>query len=151
MGDLGVDVIIGGMPHEWAYGFGDRYDDHYGWKRWPTIVYYPLLNLDHRLWHTREKARSGEYPIDKMKEEDVWQVLRPTRRSPTCPNPPPATRHPSRQRHVLELVLQRRPEDHPRRLVDEGVVLDRAVERERVANADLGSVPLGRFGARAGE
>ena len=43
------------------------------WQRCP-MIYAPLFILDRQLWHTQEKSWSGQYPIDKVKREDIWKL-----------------------------------------------------------------------------
>jgi hypothetical protein len=67
-------IGLGGVKsYQWApRGFVDNYN----WKRWPMTIYYPLYALDMRFWHTLEKSRSGEYPVDEVKREDIWKVYK---------------------------------------------------------------------------
>jgi hypothetical protein len=46
---------------------------HYNWRRWP-IIYFPLWSLDMHVWHTDAKAKSGRYPVDEVRREDIWKV-----------------------------------------------------------------------------
>ena len=58
-----------------AYDCAPRgFVDGYVWKRWPMIIYLPLWSLDMRLWHTQEKAWSGQYHVNEVKREDIWKV-----------------------------------------------------------------------------
>jgi hypothetical protein len=47
--------------YEWVPG--EFFDYTTGrWQRGLVIMFYPLLRLDNRYWHTAEAAESGKYP-----------------------------------------------------------------------------------------
>jgi hypothetical protein len=50
--------------------------DHYVWRQSLRIAYFPLSYLDVRFWHTYDRARTGEYPIDEVRPEDIGKVYK---------------------------------------------------------------------------
>jgi hypothetical protein len=59
--------------YAWApHGFVEDYK----WKRWPTLIYVPLLLLDYWLWHPSGNPPPKQYPIDEVRREDIWKVYK---------------------------------------------------------------------------
>ncbi len=48
---------------------------NYRWNR-IGIAYLPLYVLDTKMWHPADKAHSGQYPINEVKQEDIWKVYK---------------------------------------------------------------------------
>ncbi len=67
-------IGLGGVK---SYSWAPRgFIADYKWRHWPMFVYLPLWALDRHLWHTDDKSRSGRYPVDEVKLEDIWKVYK---------------------------------------------------------------------------
>ena len=63
--------LAGVKSYAWApYGC---YDQDHGWSASMQRLFLPLMFVDARLWHTPDKALSGEYPVTKVDPEEIGE------------------------------------------------------------------------------
>ena len=60
----GYEPITLGLNGRNTYAWAPKgFFEDYHWNRFKIAFYAPVYGLDLRFWHTRDRARSGQYPI----------------------------------------------------------------------------------------
>jgi len=61
----GYEPITVGLNGRNIYAWSPKgFVQNYRWNRFKIAFYAPIYGLDLRFWHTRDRARTGQYPID---------------------------------------------------------------------------------------
>jgi hypothetical protein len=64
-------ILAPKFGYDWIIlGYGDFEKDRIGVA---GILYAPLIYLDRRIWHTRERAKSMKYPIRNYYDEKKFE------------------------------------------------------------------------------
>ena len=67
-------IGLGGV--KWYAWAPNGFVDGYKWKRWPVLMYAPLIYFDGWLWHPPGNPPAGNYPIDEVGPQDIWKVYK---------------------------------------------------------------------------